>query len=110
MKRKSLTMSCSPALRRLLLALEVNCFADCCKAAAFDLAPARVRTWLQLESTDRSAEIYEELFNLRDSPFDDYDIVKLRARHLESEWGSGEFSQFLDSLIQCIHKAVYSQT
>ena len=100
----------SNELRRLLISLETNCIADCCKSSAFDINVPNIKKSLELEDNDTGDKIYLELFELLNNDYSNFDKVKLTARKLESEWNTKEFLTFIESVTKSLHKAQYPVT
>jgi hypothetical protein len=99
-------ISGSADLRRFLKSLERNCTADCCKAAAFEVNTENIKQWRDNEATNCDAIIYQELFDLKQLDLENYNFVKLNIRSLESDWSSHEFCEFVDLLLNKLHKVI----
>lgn len=87
-------ISFSPTLRRLMLELQTQCTADCCKGSAFRVSDALVCRWLNGERIDRYDELAEEIEKIELIAASLQSKIRLSARHLESEWPLDEFRDF----------------
>ena len=102
----NVTVTVSPALRRLLLECQTWCSADCCKAQAFSLRDGVIAGWLGSERVDRSAELADEIDRVGTNVREADDRVILAVRGLESGWSAVEFKAFWASFRAAYSSAV----
>jgi hypothetical protein len=100
-------ISCSIELRRLLISLERNCTVECCKADAFEVNKETIEFWRTNESKNNDDLIYNELFELKQENYCEYNFINLNIRGLESQWRINEFTEFVDLLLIQFHKVIY---
>jgi hypothetical protein len=106
-KIKIKDISCSIQLRRLLISLERNCTVECCKDAAFEVNKETIEYRRTNESNNFDDLIYNELFELKQESYCEYNFIKLNIRGLESHWRIDEFTEFIDLLLIQFHKVIY---